>query len=107
MEKELELAAMGRAPHIEIRGVGFRELGQLHRQQRPAIAAKLDRSDADHGYIEIFRQNGVELGDATGPRIEVIASDAIDHALVCGFALRLGRFILHDESVEPAQQRWR
>ena len=84
VHEQLELPRMRLAPHVQIRCVRLGELRHLQRQERPPVAAEFDRTDADDRHLEMPRQNGVELGDAAGPRVQMVSADAIDHGLLKG-----------------------
>jgi hypothetical protein len=79
MQEQLELSGMCRAPQVQIRRIGRRELVQLDREERAAVGAELNGTNANHRHVEVLGENGVEFGDATGPRVQVVPGDTVGH----------------------------
>jgi hypothetical protein len=79
VQEQLEPSAPCFDPRIEIGGVARAELRHLEREERRPIGIELSRADPDDRHLQVLRKNGVEFGDPACPRVQVVASDAIDH----------------------------
>ena len=79
VQEQLEPSVVGRAPLVQVRRIAIGELRELQREQRALVAAEFDGTDADHLDVEVLGQDGIELGNATGPGIQVISGYTVDH----------------------------
>ena len=82
VQEQLEPAAVRGAPQVQVRGIEIGEFGEFQGKKRTLIAAEFDGTDAHHLDVEVLGQDGIELGNATGPRVQMVSGYTVDQISV-------------------------